>query len=599
MYQNGTETKTVATSQTVIIPCTKVNDTTYKLNSFELNSIGSENDRNVFLTYKPTSGLPTRFGVKSIGEKNFTTSSLINLDQYEKSIRKRETENADVENYVYKSNSPGFYAISPWLETTQIKGFLITEYNGQSDMRIGPRLEGGGTFTCKVELGKNETTKDFTFDFGVKSESSGWSGMLGTQVTITGRINISDMENPTLTLSSGICYSMRELPDTRTGKDIVDITEYTVYSGNVNANKLEDASYVSFDIDTDGTTTTVSVTFTPLVKVIEKKFALNKGSSYTASNGLYIRNEGVGSWSAQYSIQMRDFGANNIGKLDYGYVSVPLDIDDEADKTYYEGLLEQINTERRASGLSDLSSIDDVPHRIMDEYEWSNMAHFKLSSTSGTPSLKSNGFDYPCSVEVLPAGEFSDEDGTIFNRVYAVQNDIYSTHINFNGSYPTGGNVWIDIASMSASIHSKPNNDDWKKLIYKLSAYDGSVPPRMRESVEKLKDRTIYLDDSYFTTILEQLKSFLSMIMDELNQTFTRSEIEELCDFDYSISNIKFKNYDSDDDNWNNPGDLGDGGLFGYDRTSEEESYGNCVENFNNHLLDEFKNDWGKIDVAI
>ena len=173
------EQKKVATSQTVIIPCTKVNATTYKLNSFELNSIETDSGRNVFLTYKPTSGKPNRFGVKSIGAKTFTTSSLINLDQYEASIRKRDTESADVENYVYKSNSPGFYAISPWLTTTQINGFLITEYNGQSDMRIGPGLEGGGTFTCDVVL-ENETTKSFTFDFGVKSESSGWSGMLGT-----------------------------------------------------------------------------------------------------------------------------------------------------------------------------------------------------------------------------------------------------------------------------------------------------------------------------------------------------------------------------------------------------------------------------------
>lgn len=117
----------------------------------------------------------------------------------------------------------------------------------------------------------------------------------------------------------------------------------------------------------------------------------------------------------------------------------------------------------------------------------------------------------------------------------------------------------------------------------------------MRESVEKLKDRTIYLDDSYFTTILEQLKSFLSMVMDELNQSFNQGEIEELCDFNYSIFNIKFKNYIS---TWNATGGLGTGGLFGYD-PSEEESYGNCVKNFNNHLLDEFSNDWRKLTPIV
>ena len=202
-------------------------------------------------------------------------------------------------------------------------------------------------------------------------------------------------------------------------------------------------------------------------------------------------------------------------------------------------------------------------------------------------------------MEVLPAGEFSDEDGTIFNRVYDVQNNIYSTHINFNGSYPTGGNVWIDSASMVASIHSESNKNAWKKLIYAPStytSYDSSVPPRMRESVEKLKDRAIYLDDSYFTSALEQLKQFLSMIMDELNQTFNAKEIEELCDFDYSIYNIKFKNYIST--NWNATGGLGTGGLFGYD-DSEKTTYDACVANFNNHLLDEFKNDWRKSDPNV
>lgn len=35
------------------------------------------------------------------------------------------------------------------------------------------------------------------------------------------------------------------------------------------------------------------------------------------------------------------------------------------------------------------------------------------------------------------------------------------------------------------------------------------------------------------------------------------------------------------------------GGLFGYDE-DETDIYTSCVENFNNHLLDEFKRDWRK-----
>lgn len=245
--------------------------------------------------------------------------------------------------------------------------------------------------------------------------------------------------------------------------------------------------------------------------------------------------------------------------------------------------------------------IDDVPHKSIAEYEWSSMAYFRLSSPSGTPELTTDGLDYPCSMEVLPAGKFSDEDGEIFNRAYSVQNDIFFTHMHFASSSPSGDNVWIDSASMAASIHQEPNKYDWKKLTCKPFEYsqeDDSVPPRMRESVEKLKDRTIYLDDSYFTTILEQLKSFLSMIMDELNQSFNQGEIEELCDFNYSISNIKFKNYDYDDGNWNKSGVLGVGGLFGYDE-AEKDIYTSCVKNFNNHLLDEFSNDWRKLTPIV
>lgn len=73
---------------------------------------------------------------------------------------------------------------------------------------------------------------------------------------------------------------------------------------------------------------------------------------------------------------MLDFGGNNVGTLTYGYVSLPLDINDEADRDYYVELLDQINIEREASGLPALSSIDDVPHKSINEYEWSNMAYF-------------------------------------------------------------------------------------------------------------------------------------------------------------------------------------------------------------------------------
>ena len=188
----------------------------------------------MFLTYNPILDKPNRFGVKSIDEKNFATSSLVNLNHYEKSIRKRETDTADVENVVYLSSSQGFYPISPWLSETQINGLMVTEYNGQSDIRMGPGLEGGMAFTCDIELEGEitpSTTKSIEITFGVNPESdpSNWSGLIGTQVTITGTVSNLDKDIPTVTLASGTCYSMQEIPDTRIGKDVVDIIEYTVY----------------------------------------------------------------------------------------------------------------------------------------------------------------------------------------------------------------------------------------------------------------------------------------------------------------------------------------------------------------------------------
>ena len=61
---------------------------------------------------------------------------------------------------------------------------------------------------------------------------------------------------------------------------------------------------------------------------------------------------------------------------------------------------------------------------------------------------------------------------------------------------------------------------------------------------------------------------------------------------------MKFKNYKGRNEDWNAKGLLETSGLFGYD-DSEESAYAACVANFNNHLLDEFKNDWRKIDADV
>ena len=193
MSLNGNEIKKVATSETVL-----VENSTYIDGRFLVKSLGTDENREVFLCHTKTTGLPSRFHVKSTGTLDLNTAQLFNIRPYERSIRKvtpptgEESTYADAANLVYLANSPGFSPISPWLTNTQIKGRLITEYNGQEDRRIGPHLEDGGKFTfsntisweTNVEgnITSAPTLSSETFTFGVKRVDSDdtWDGLMGT-----------------------------------------------------------------------------------------------------------------------------------------------------------------------------------------------------------------------------------------------------------------------------------------------------------------------------------------------------------------------------------------------------------------------------------
>ena len=97
------EVKKVATSSNVVASRTYVNE------MFNINSMGSGEDRNVFLTHKRIEGLPSRFAVKGQSVLNLNTSELINLGVYERSIRKKIVEDACADNYVYLNTSNGFH----------------------------------------------------------------------------------------------------------------------------------------------------------------------------------------------------------------------------------------------------------------------------------------------------------------------------------------------------------------------------------------------------------------------------------------------------------------------------------------------------------
>ena len=222
------------------------------------------------------------------------------------------------------------------------------------------------------------------------------------------------------TSNSDTCYSMDIIPDTRRGYSVVEITEYKVYGGDINQYTSEDRKYVSAietseeqedDTGVVHTIITKTISFIPLVTVTKKKFALNLGSAYIASN---------------------KGGKNMTNNITILY------IDDDLDANYYAVLQNEINTQRRVIGLSDLD-VNEVPHKTIDDYDWSYMAYFKLSSETGIPTFEKDeygnedkdGYDWPVSLEVLPPGTLSGEDGEVFNRVYEIQEKVYADHVDF------------------------------------------------------------------------------------------------------------------------------------------------------------------------
>ena len=639
---------------------------------FQMRSIGSGTDKQVFLTYNklpdpqdPTKELPSRFEVKSCTDIVFDKSELVNLYDYERSIRVKDTDDPHVKNYVYDSASPGYYDVSPWLDRTQIKGKLIWEYNGYSDIEVGPNLEIGGEFVLpefKVVPGSSETksiTKAFgpdklvrydaatsfptqgqdgiiyiALDTGFKyrwdedeyvETTDEWDGTVAKLGSIT--IEFSDVHGaePKARVldSSSSCYTMREIPDTRTGHLDASISEYTpkvTPSGKYLDVEVLDRVERRGEEGSETETTYRTLKLKAPVRLIEKKFALLQNSSYITQEGLYVKCGG--SIETQYVILMKEFGGNAVGLMDYGYVSIPKHmavgdglpdavhkLPDAEDKTYYETMFLEVTAreaEERGIPVEEYRATKDgdyIAHKTMGEYEWSYMGYVELRGNTGsnTPVPNSDGKDWPSSLDVLPPGQMSDEDGDVYNRAFEVQTLVYASPTPIQSSL-NKMKVWIDKASMAVSICAEPNDDTWKNLIYNGSSPDPAVPPRMSDGVTKLIDKITYLDKDYFELTLTQLQTFFSMIRTELYSGFplpesgvykSMVEISEICNFSYMLDDVDFPNHSSTKSNWNDV----DTGLFGYKRSGN--TYKNCLVNFNNHLLDEFKSDWKKIEPGV
>lgn len=148
------EVKNVAASTKVIVSQEDL------LSKFSISSLGSGAKKMVFLKYNVVPGKPNRFIAKDTQTLNLIVDELVNLDLYERKIRRKLTDLADVQNFVYKSSSPGFYPVGNWLKQNTgvsgnpwtIFGRHILEYNGYNDLNTGPNLDVYGKFTHKVEI---------------------------------------------------------------------------------------------------------------------------------------------------------------------------------------------------------------------------------------------------------------------------------------------------------------------------------------------------------------------------------------------------------------------------------------------------------------
>ncbi len=77
---------------------------------------------------------------------------------------------------------------------------------------------------------------------------------------------------------------MSNIPDTRLGQEVVGITEYAMVPGTIESTSDDGRQFIfvteDIEYDEDGETpirTTKTISFTPPVKVAQKRFALNLG----------------------------------------------------------------------------------------------------------------------------------------------------------------------------------------------------------------------------------------------------------------------------------------------------------------------------------
>lgn len=71
-----------------------VDNSYFASNNLTINRIGEGNDKYLFLTHRSASGLPNRYDVRSVDSMAISTNSIVNLEEYERSIRLDNSQDA-------------------------------------------------------------------------------------------------------------------------------------------------------------------------------------------------------------------------------------------------------------------------------------------------------------------------------------------------------------------------------------------------------------------------------------------------------------------------------------------------------------------------
>ena len=234
----------------------------------------------------------------------------------------------------------------------------------------------------------------------------------------------------------------------------------------------------------------------------------------------------------------------------------------------------------------------------MSKYAYFSFKENGTNTNGGVepPRICSDGLNYPFSVVVLPPSSAWSSNGEIFNRYYEMQSGVFVetkklTAENISQNMGDSVKIWMDDASALATICLE-DNGSWRGLAYVPSDYslvDYSIPEKTVDEILKLVRQQTRIPTEIINLSFVQVQTFLKNVEMEIGQDLDIQGIRDLCAVEYSVK-TQISPYGGD---WDSSS-----GMFGRKGDSQFSGiYNQCLENLNNHLIDEFSRDFMGYDV--